>query len=238
MTKTSKQAQAPQELKIDLDQIMNPHSAILKAYADANAKDLFFPYKPEYMNEKRIFEASKSSGSPVKHLITGIYRKAAGSKEYVFWHEHLQTFDYFKNSIDHTRFVGRYEVPVITRNFAINPAGITSDTTQVKPESGPPEIESMKTIHEFEFEELKPQLMKWKEQNIITDETHLYCWVGPIKYSKPYTWEEWLNLSIDDLVVLGKVGNRFDGILKPGDAGNIETLRQIVKEELQKGILK
>ena len=64
----------------------------------------------------------------------------------------------------------------------------------------------------------------------------MYAWVDANKY-KVQSFENFISLSMDDLILLGKIGKRFEGVLKPGDADSIETLRSLVKEELKKGML-
>lgn len=231
-------------LEIKLDEIKNPNPAILATYKEANAMELFWPHRPEYKNEERIFLSSKASGKPVKHEITGIYRKQLpGGKEYVFFFEHLVTKDYFGNVVDHTRLVGRYEKPVIQHHFGLNQGSIKANSDineMMKPEQHLPEVESTETVHEFEFEKIKPQLIKWHDDGIINNNTKLYAWASNIKYSKPYTWKEWLELPMDDLVLLGKVGNKFTGILKTQDMTKEildafrNTAKDTIKEELTK----
>jgi hypothetical protein len=106
---------------------------------------------------------------------------------------------------------------------------------KMRPAPLAPEIERNEEIHEFEFEKLKPQLIKWHdEENVIDENTRLYIWVDGIKYSKPYTWDEWLNLEINDLVLLGKYGKKFDSVLGQdmGTKEILQALRNTLKEEL------
>ena len=120
-----KQKQTTQQ--IDLDKVYNPNPALLQAYTEKNAIHLFTDFeanRPQYVLEERLFKIAKISGSPIKHHIGGMYRKAVGSKEYVLWFEHLTTFDYYKNPVDHTRIIGRWEKPEIVSRFSI-PTTIT-----------------------------------------------------------------------------------------------------------------
>jgi len=64
----------------------------------------------------------------------------------------------------------------------------------------------------------------------------MYCWVDENKY-KVTSFENFISPSMEDLILLGNVGKRFEGILKPGDVNSIEILRTLVKEEIQKGLL-
>lgn len=44
--------------------------------------------------------------------------------------------------------------------------------------------------------------------------------------------------SIDDLVLLSRAGNRFDSLYTPGDPVSLNRIKDIVRSELEKGILK
>lgn len=188
---------------------------------------------PEIDNENRVFRASKASGSPIKHKITGVYRKKVGNKEYVVFHEHLATFDYFKNPVDHSRTLGKVEVPIIIRRFGINPATIRSNHQQVTPEEQAAEIEGHNTVYEYEFEATKPQLVKWYKEGVIDQYTKLYAW-DEVKYSVS-KFEDLIKLPFDDLILLARVGNKLTGVFKPEDMTKeiLEMFRQTVKQEVQ-----
>ena len=47
---------------------------------------------------------------------------------------------------------------------------------------------------------------------------------------------ETISLPFSDLELLGRAGKRFDGIYTKGDSASIETVRKIVKSELEKNI--
>ena len=146
----------------------------------------------------------------------------------------MTTFDYFKNKIDHTRLIGRFEIPIIVSNYSISPSTIRSDTAMIEPVQSPPQIESTHEEYEWKFEAIKPQLLKWKEQNLINDNTNFYVQIGNDKYGK-FTFEEFVNLDISDLELLGKFGNRVRGVYKPGEpmTEKLETLREQLKQELR-----
>jgi hypothetical protein len=189
---------------------------------------------PEFKNEQPIFVASRSSKTPIKHNLFSCYRKKVGTKEYFFAFDLMITKDYFKNKIDHTRLIGRFEIPIIVSNYSISPSTIRSDTAMIEPVQSPPEIESTHEEYEWEFEKIKPQLLEWKEQNIINDKTNFYAVMGSDKYGK-FTFEEFINLDISDLGLLGKFGNRVRGVWKPGEpmTEKLDTLREQLKQELR-----
>ena len=115
------------------------------------------------------------------------------------------------------RTVGKFEKPVIEKTMGINQGRIVGNSDIPKMmEAAVKEvsIDHFETIYEFAWEDIKPQLEQWKQQGIITDESQLYIIVGNQKYGKPFTWDEWLNLDIDDLILLSRAGNRFQGLLK------------------------
>jgi hypothetical protein len=144
--------------------------------------------------------------------------------------------DYWQNKIDHTRILGRWERPSITRKWGLNPASLKSDSSPEPGEIGDPEVDDFETVYDYEFSKIRDQLVKWKEKGIIGDKS-IYYVVSDRKYSMPYTWDQWLNLSITDLELLGQHGKKFGGLLKPGDPKTLEVLRETIQQEIQKGLL-
>ena len=82
----------------------------------------------------------------------------------MIWHEHLSTFDYYKNPVDHTRFMGRWEKPQIITRFTI-PSTIRSDIGKLEANEMPPEVNGSEVIYDFEFNALKWQLAQWYEKD-------------------------------------------------------------------------
>ena len=76
--------------------------------------------------------------------------------------------------------------------------------------------------------------MKWRDEGIISPDCNLYIW-GSTKY-KVHNWEDFISLPFADLELLGKAGNRFDGIYSKGDSASVDKIRQIVKSELENNI--
>lgn len=226
------------QISIDLDQIFNPNPKLVQTYEDAKATHIWFDKdsRPEYNNEKRIFAAAKASKKPVKHNIFALYRKQVGSgKEYCYFFDHMVAKDYFSNNVDHTRLIGRYDKPIITRERFFDPA--TLKTGNSEPSESQPSVESTETVHEYEFSKIRDQLVKWKEAGIIGDNAKYYVVVGSAKYSMPYTWDQWLNLSIADLELLGLYGKKFVGTMQLNDPKTLQVLRETIQNEIQKGIL-
>ena len=180
MTTKQKQTTTTGHLKVNLDQVWNPHPKLLETYKEKNAIHLFTDFeamRPQYVNEDRIFKIQKLSKKEMKHHIGGIYRKAVGSKEYVIWHEHLMTFDYYNNPVDHTRFIGRWEKPDIIRRFTI-PSSIRSDVSRLEAQESPPEVNGSEVQYDYEFNAIKPQLQEWYDKKIITEDTKFYYWAN------------------------------------------------------------
>jgi hypothetical protein len=221
---------------IDLNKQFSPHPLVLKAYKEKDAMELYRTLQvgsPEIDNENRVFSASKASGSPIRHKITGLYRRKVGNKEYVIFHEHLATLDYFKNPVDHSRFVGKVEVPIITRHYAINPLTIRSDQQQIRPTEQAGEVQGHNTVYEYEFEAVKSQLEKWYRTGVIDENTKLYAW-DDLKYSVR-KFDDFIRLPFDDLILLARVGNKLTGIFKPEDMTKeiLDMFRQTIKQEVQ-----
>jgi hypothetical protein len=189
---------------------------------------------PEYKNEERIFVASRSSKTKISHNLFSCYRKKAGTKEYFFAFDLMITKDYFKNKIDHTRMIGKFEMPVITSTYAINPSSIRSDTAMIEPIQSPPQIESTHEEYIYEWNEVKGQLLKWKEQGIINDQTNFYIQSGSDKHGK-FSFEEWLNLPMDDLMLLSRYRDRLGTFTNEPMAERLSTLREQLKHEMRTG---
>jgi len=127
------------------------------------------------------------------------------------------------------------EIPVIVRHKRINPYSIKSDT-QVAPTQSEPEIDHLETKYLWEFDKYKNQLEEWYKDGTISQDCKMYMWVDENKY-KVTSFENFISLPADDLILLGRIGKRFEGVLKAGDVNSIEVLRSLVKEELQKGVM-
>jgi len=217
---------------------MNPAKILTDTYERAGASELFAGNRysvPAFRNEERIFVASKTSGKSISHNLFGCYRRKVGSKEYFFAFDHCTTHEYFGTKIDHTRLIGKVDdVPIITSSYSINPNSIRSDTAMVIPEKGPAQVESTHTVYLWPWEEIRSQLLKWKNADIINDNTNFYFQNGNDKYGR-YTWEEWFDLDWSDLELLGKFGNRVRGVWKPGEplTQKLDVLREQLKEELK-----
>jgi hypothetical protein len=116
-----------------------------------------------------------------------------------------QTQDYFGNVVQFSKFCGRYELPIFSKTYGI-PQGrrLVANT----------DVDHFDQVHEWKFEKIREQLQDWYKTGIIDDEiTKFYAWVGPTKYTVN-TFEDFIGLSIDDLVLISRVGNRFSRLLK------------------------
>jgi hypothetical protein len=175
------------------------------------------PYEdnPSMNNERRIFLYSKASKppAPIKHKIVSIYRKKEGEKEFVFFNEHLMTHDLFRNPLDHTRTLGKYQLPNIVNITGMDP-NLDYDPSHPK-ELGPSvlssQIESTSTVYEFEWSKTKPQLLQWRTDGLIDDNCQFIAWVGTRKYSVS-SWDSFINLRIEDLVLLNRTNIDSTGL--------------------------
>jgi hypothetical protein len=229
-------------LEINLDQIFSPHPKVVEAYKDTG--DQFFPYdeNPECINEKRIFLYANASKprAEIRHRITSLYRrKEFGGKEFCWFNEHLITHDLFHNPLDHTRTLGKYQLPKIVTQMGYNP-NTTPDPThpvELGPTAQGAQIESVSTVYEFEFEKLKPQLEQWYKQGILDDSTVLHACVGTKKYTVN-SLDEFLNLRIEDLVLLNRTKIDATGLFASKDmsAGILAMAREKALEKLTKSI--
>jgi hypothetical protein len=228
--------QKQNQISVNLDEQLNPNKRLLAAYDTAGARELFKGDRyviPEYRNEERIFVASRTSKKPISHNLFSCYRKKVGSREHFFAFDHMITHEYFGSKIDHTRMIGKFEMPVIVSTYSINPSAIKSDTAMIEPIRSPPSIESTHDEYDYEWEAIKPQLLKWKEQNIINDQTNFYIQVGSDKCGK-FSFEEWLNLKIEDLMLLARYRDRL-GMFTNEPIERLQVLREQLKHEMVTG---
>jgi hypothetical protein len=223
-------------LHVELDARYNPHPKIVATYKDNGAMHLFNEHTPTYVCEERLFLASKASMKPIHHKIQGIYRKRVGRKEFCFFHNYCVTKDYFGNIVDYTRLVGKYQVPVISKQYGLNPGSIRSNSNvneMMEAQEKNVHVSGMQDVYEFEWSAIKPQLQEWYRKGIIDDNTNLSAQIGDRKYTVR-RWEDFINLGIDDLVLLGEAGNRFQSILQGQTITPeiLSTLREKMKSEV------
>jgi hypothetical protein len=216
MKKVEQKIKKTKALHVDLDQRFYPHPEILKAYKDNGAMDLFNANAPSYVCEERLFLASKASKKPIHHKIQAVYRRRVNRKEFCFFHNACFTKDYFGNIVDFFRIVGKYQVPVISKQFGLNPATIKSNSDlnqMMESQEKKRHVSGMQDYYQYEFEDIKPQLLEWRSKNIIDDNTALYAWTGDRRYNV-LRWDDFINLGIDDLVLMGQAGKKFEGVLQ------------------------
>lgn len=228
---------ATEQMKIDLNQVYNPHPTLLAAYTEKDSIHLFTDFealRPEYVLEDRLFKIAKTSGSPIRHSIGSMYRKALGSKEYVLLFEHLSCFDYYKNPVDHTRFMGRISIPDIVTRYSL-PSTIRSDVGKLEAQKMPSELSGHHTEYQYPFEQMKWQLAQWYEKDhYITDETNFYYWDNEGVKNPVRSFEEFLNMDGSDLILLAKSGKKLSGVFRAEErAEMLESLRVQIKEEMK-----
>lgn len=162
-----------------------------------------------------------------------------GEKEYCFFNEHLITHDIFHNPLDHTRTVGRFQKPHIVPILGYNPNATPdpNNPAELGPQAMGAQIESVETVYEWEWEKIKPQLQEWYKKGIIDDNTHLVSWVGTKKYTVN-SWDEFINLRIQDLVLLGRVGFDATGLFDPKDKSTIDSILAIAREKGKEQLVK
>ncbi len=233
-------------LEIDLDKIMNPNPKLVQTYKDANAMGMSFElgdgenyHKSEWTNEKRLFFASKASGTPIKHKLFSLYKKQVGNTSYVYFFDLMTTRDYYKNKVDWTRFCGRWEKPLIEVRRAVNPNTIQSDGAMVSPTDFPPSIDSMETVYEYNFSDIVPQLKKWYQDGTIPQTANFYAVTQNNTKYGGFSFEEWIGLDVPDLELLGKFGQRVKGLYASGETDEkLEALKRLLREELKNPVPK
>src|SRR5262245_37893363 len=93
---------------IDLNVIHNPNREIIARYdkspdlwSHVRVSDDFY-LNAAWNGEANFFKMVANAGKPVKHSITAIYRKIIDGREAAWFNEHLESFDFLDNYIDHS----------------------------------------------------------------------------------------------------------------------------------------
>ena len=103
------------------------------------------------------------------------------------------------------------------------------------PTASAPMIEGHDRIYTYPWEQVKDQILAWRRDGTITEDAHFTVWTDK-KYSVP-SFENWLNLSVDDNIMLNMASNRFDALYDKGDSVSLEKVKDIIRSELQKGVI-
>ena len=163
-----------------------PHPAVLKAY-----KENDFPYvsRANEVNEAAFFEQAKLAKAHVRREITQIVRIKQGNHEWFTFNEHLTATNKLGNKIDHSRVVGKYEIPNFT--YQLNENGQRTTT----------QIESKDTVYELRWkEDFTPAIEKDvsdKVSLVVIADRH---WSG-------FTYQQFKEHSFEDLVTIAKFGS-------------------------------
>ena len=106
---------------------------------------------------------------------------------------------------------------------------------KLEAEESPPEVNGSQVIYDFEFNALKWQLAQWYEKDhYITDETHFYYWDNDGVKNPVRSFDQFLSMSGDDLILLAKSGKKLSGVFKAEErAEMLESLRVQIKEEMK-----
>jgi hypothetical protein len=235
--KTVGSKQTLKQLRINLNEIKHPNPAILKAYQDANAEDYWIDRnKPEFQNEKRLFLSHEASGAQIKHAIFFIYRKQLNNgKEFCLFFNSMVCSDYFSNKVMHTRRLGKYEKPIITRPKSVRVSSIKpNQINEAKPEPGPPVIDTVETVYEYPWAQVKDQLRKWYDDGTVTDDCQYYVITSRENYGVKCSFDQFLDLPIEDLILLSVHGKKYAGLLKTGDP--IDTILDRIRERVKDGV--
>ena len=194
---------------------------------------------PEYRNNARLQAASKGSGHKISRKIFQLYRKRlANGSEWLIFHITLATKDAWGNILSMPLLLGSYELPIFERTYSFNP--YSRKTTGDSPEDMGPTpsatfINGHDTKYTYPLEQVKEQILAWRADGTITDTAKFLVWTDK-NYSVP-SFENWFNLSVDDNIMLNMAGNRFDALYHKGDAVSLEKVKDIIRSELQKGLI-
>jgi hypothetical protein len=96
-------------------------------------------------------------------------------------------------------------------------------------------IEDYEKIYTYPWEQVKDQILAWRSDGTIVDTTRFYVWTDK-RYTVP-SFANWFNLSVDENIMLNSAGNRFDALYDKGDPVSLEKVKDIIRSELQKGVI-
>jgi hypothetical protein len=228
---TTTKAKTKTKLKIDLDKPQNPNPLIVSTYEKypdlwSTVKIGDFYLSAEWNGEKRFFDIvdnNEEDKHETLHTITAIYKRQVGERLVCWFNEHLQNFDWNSNPIDHTRTLGKFSLPRIHNKMTRDNKGNKQYT---------PEIMDHTTIYEYDWEDLKEQLVQWHDKGMF-DESIQYIVFDSNgqKYSKPYSYQEFFDLNMESLLLLGKYGRKLEGVVTDPN-----TAVALIKESLTQSI--
>lgn len=111
----------------------------------------------------------------------------------------------------------------------------TMSAEDMKPKPSEAEIEGFETVYDYDFKDLVPTLKKYREDGTLSSECKFYAWTDH-KFTVS-SFDNFVGMPIDDHVLLNKAGERFDALYKPGDPESLSKIKDIVRSELEKGLL-
>lgn len=93
-------------------------------------------------------------------------------------------------------------------------------------------VSGMEDYYEYTYPEIREQLIEWYKKGIIDDNTQLYAQIDT-KYSVN-RWNDFINMDLDDLVLMGRAGKRFESLLsgQPITKEILSALREKLKTEV------
>jgi hypothetical protein len=219
--------------KISLDGPKNPNKEIISRYN--KAPDLWgqvrvsddFYLNASWNNEVKFFSTVTNAQKPVKHSVTAVYRKILpGGREVAWFNEHLESQDFLDNYIDHSRTLGKFDAPLIIQKQSRDPK--TGAPQYV------PEVQSIETIHEFNWVDLREQLIQWydgKVEGVSFDPDCQFIVFESNNVKYGCSWSEFRDFTIQDCILATKYGKRLDGVLSPSDA--VALIKKSLKESIQ-----
>ena len=133
--------------------------------------------------------------------------------------------------------LGVYDLPLFNRTYSFDPytKRNTGEAQDMGPIPSASFIEGYETIYTYPWESVKDQILAWRKDGTIVDSAKFLVWTDK-KYSVP-SFENWYNLSVDDNIMLNMAGNRFDALYDKGDVVSLEKVKDIIRSELQKGVV-
>jgi hypothetical protein len=238
---TTNKTKTEQQLTLDIEkETIAPHPLLEAAYTSENALELWTDrdFKPFFVNSKRVRLAAKGSGQPLRFAVHSLVRKVIGEDQFFYGLVTTSSKDYFGNYVSAENEIGIIrDYPTISRTYGINVAQIKTSVSpdNMRPQASAPFISDTTTKYTIPFAQAHDQILKWKKDKTIIPTAKYYLSVDEMKYSIN-NFQDWLNLSVTDLILLNRAGNRFESLYDHGDPSSLAKVKAIVRSELEKNI--
>ena len=167
--------------------IQDSYKTVRQNYKDHDAD--YFESANE-SNERIFFKLVKQSGKPVTRKITQVVRLKSAGKDYVYYHETLESQNNIGKKITHSRVIGFHKKPEFEPVISDGGDVISASTSDFE------------TIYEIPF---SAPLLEQEIEPYMIDNVSLVIKALGRNYSG-FSYDQFKTLSFDELITYGKYG--------------------------------